>query len=39
VTDQPVSTAEIQRLSGTFLLTAGTLPTNLHDSYAQYWRT
>ena len=39
VTERPVSTAEIQRLSGTFLLTAGTLPSNLHDSYAQYRRT
>ena len=39
LSDKSVSTSEIQRLSGTFLLTAGAVPSNLHDSYAQYRRT
>jgi CubicO group peptidase (beta-lactamase class C family) len=38
-TDQPVSPLEIRRLTGTFVLTAGVIPSNLHDSYAQYRRT
>jgi len=38
-TDQPVSAAEISQLTGTFVLTAGKVPSNLHDSYAQYRRT
>jgi D-alanyl-D-alanine carboxypeptidase len=37
--DKPVSAAEIRQLTGTFLLTAGKVPSNLHDSYAQYRRT
>src|SRR5271154_6943308 len=31
--------AEIASLTGTFVLTAGDVPSNLHDSYAQYRRT
>lgn len=38
-TDQPVSAAEMQRLTGTFVLNAGKVPANLHDSYAQFRRT
>ena len=37
--DKPVSAAEIHQLTGTFVLTAGEVPSNLHDSYAQYRRT
>src|SRR5580658_9322352 len=37
--DIPVSAAEMGRLSGTFVLKAGEVPSNLHDSYAQYRRT
>jgi D-alanyl-D-alanine carboxypeptidase len=37
--DKPVSGFELQRLTGTFVLTAGEVPSNLHDSYAQYRRT
>jgi D-alanyl-D-alanine carboxypeptidase len=37
--DKSVSSAEIQQLTGTFLLTAGKVPSNLHDSFAQYRRT
>jgi hypothetical protein len=37
--DKPVSAAEIRQLTGTFLLSAGKVPSNLHDSYAQYRRT
>lgn len=37
--DMPVSAAEMVRLSGTFVLKAGDVPSNLHDSYAQYRRT
>ena len=37
--DVPVSAGEIAQLSGTFVLTAGEVPSNLHDSYAQYRRT
>jgi hypothetical protein len=37
--DKPVPASEMQRLTGTFLLTAGAVPSNLHDSYAQYQRT
>ena len=37
--DQPVTAAEIQQLSGTYLLKAGKVPANLHDSYAQFRRT
>jgi len=37
--DQPVSAAELQKLNGTFLLLAGKVPANLHDSYAQFRRT
>jgi D-alanyl-D-alanine carboxypeptidase len=37
--DQPVSAAEMKQLAGTFVLTAGKVPSNLHDSYAQYRRT
>ncbi|MBZ5602345.1 MAG: beta-lactamase family protein [Acidobacteriia bacterium] len=39
LSDESVSAAQIQQLAGTFLLTAGKLPPNLHDSYAQYRRT
>jgi CubicO group peptidase (beta-lactamase class C family) len=38
-TDIPVSGTEIGQLTGTFVLTAGAVPSNLHDSYAQYRRT
>ena len=37
--DKPVSAGEIGRLTGTFVLNAGKLPSNLHDSYAQFRRT
>jgi len=37
--DVPISTADIDRLTGTFLLLAGKVPANLHDSYAQFRRT
>lgn len=37
--DVPVSLGEITQLTGTFVLTAGEVPSNLHDSYAQYRRT
>jgi D-alanyl-D-alanine carboxypeptidase len=37
--DQPVSHAEIARLTGTFVLKLGQVPGNLHDSFAQYRRT
>jgi D-alanyl-D-alanine carboxypeptidase len=37
--DKPVTASEIQKLTGTFVLTAGKVPANLHDSYAQYRRT
>jgi D-alanyl-D-alanine carboxypeptidase len=37
--DQPVSTARMQQINGTFLLTAGKVPSTLHDSYAQFRRT
>jgi CubicO group peptidase (beta-lactamase class C family) len=37
--DKPVSAAEIGQLTGTFVLNAGKVPSNLHDSYAQYRRT
>jgi D-alanyl-D-alanine carboxypeptidase len=39
LSDQPVSAAQLQQLSGTFVLTAGKVPSNLHDSYAQFRRT
>jgi hypothetical protein len=39
LTDLVVTTAEIGSLTGTFLLTAGEVPSNLHDSYAQFRRT
>jgi D-alanyl-D-alanine carboxypeptidase len=37
--DKPVPSAEIEHWTGTFLLNAGKVPANLHDSYAQYRRT
>jgi hypothetical protein len=37
--DQPVSHAEIVRLTGTYVLKLGQVPGNLHDSFAQYRRT
>jgi D-alanyl-D-alanine carboxypeptidase len=37
--DQPVSKAEVGRLTGTFVLKLGQVPGNLHDSFAQYRRT
>jgi len=37
--DVPVSAREIAQLTGTFVLMAGEVPSNLHDSYAQYRRT
>ena len=37
--DQPVTAAEIARLSGTFVLKLDQVPGNLHDSFAQYRRT
>ncbi len=37
--DQPVSDAEIARLTGTFVLKLSQVPGNLHDSFAQYRRT
>jgi D-alanyl-D-alanine carboxypeptidase len=36
---KPITAADLQQLTGTFVLTAGKLPSNLHDSYAQYRRT
>jgi len=39
LTDKPVSELERRQLAGTFVLTAGEVPSNLHDSYAQYRRT
>ncbi len=37
--DQPVPASQMQQISGTFVLTAGKVPPNLHDSYAQFRRT
>jgi D-alanyl-D-alanine carboxypeptidase len=37
--DQPVSSAELVQLSGTYVLKLGQVPGNLHDSFAQYRRT
>jgi D-alanyl-D-alanine carboxypeptidase len=37
--DIPITPGEIGKLTGTFVLTAGEVPPNLHDSYAQYRRT
>ena len=37
--DKPISAEEMERLTGTFVLNAGKLPPNLHDSYAQFRRT
>jgi CubicO group peptidase (beta-lactamase class C family) len=37
--DQPVSHAEVARLTGTFVLKLGQVSENLHDSFAQYRRT
>jgi len=37
--DQPVSHAEVARLTGTYVLKLGQVPGNLHDSFAQYQRT
>jgi CubicO group peptidase (beta-lactamase class C family) len=37
--DQPVSHAELARLTGTFVLKLGRVSENLHDSFAQYRRT
>jgi D-alanyl-D-alanine carboxypeptidase len=37
--DQPVPASQMRQVTGTFLLTAGKVPSNLHDSYAQYRRT
>src|SRR5262249_32052537 len=37
--DQPISSADIKKWTGTFVLNAGKLPENLHDSYAQFRRT
>jgi hypothetical protein len=39
LTDVRVSTGEIGSLTGTYVLTAGEVPSNLHDSYAQFRRT
>jgi hypothetical protein len=39
LTDRSLSAAEMKQLTGTYLLTAGKVPSNLHDSYAQYRRT
>jgi CubicO group peptidase (beta-lactamase class C family) len=39
LTDTSVPATEIESLTGTFVLTAGEVPSNLHDSYAQYRRT
>jgi D-alanyl-D-alanine carboxypeptidase len=39
LTDITVSAAEIGSLTGTFVLTAGEVPSTLHDSYAQFRRT
>jgi D-alanyl-D-alanine carboxypeptidase len=39
LTDISVPAAAIGSLTGTFVLTAGEVPSNLHDSYAQYRRT
>jgi len=37
--DKPISVAEINSLTGTFVLAPGKLAANLHDSYAQFRRT
>jgi D-alanyl-D-alanine carboxypeptidase len=37
--DQPVSSAELKLLAGTFVLKLGQVSGNLHDSFAQYRRT
>jgi D-alanyl-D-alanine carboxypeptidase len=37
--DLPISADEIGPLTGTYVLKAGEVPANLHDSYAQYRRT
>jgi CubicO group peptidase (beta-lactamase class C family) len=39
LTDVPVPPAEIGSITGTFVLTAGEVPSTLHDSYAQFRRT
>jgi D-alanyl-D-alanine carboxypeptidase len=39
LTDQPVSAAEVARLSGTFVLKLDQVSGDLHDSFAQYRRT
>jgi D-alanyl-D-alanine carboxypeptidase len=35
----PISAGETDKFTGTFVLKAGDVPSNLHDSYAQYRRT
>jgi D-alanyl-D-alanine carboxypeptidase len=37
--DLPISASEMGALTGTYVLKAGEVPSNLHDSYAQYRRT
>src|SRR5947209_5937248 len=39
LSDGSLSASQIEKLTGTFLLKAGKLPSNLHDSYAQFRRT
>jgi D-alanyl-D-alanine carboxypeptidase len=39
LSDITVPAAEIGALTGTYVLTASEVPSNLHDSYAQYRRT
>jgi len=38
LSDKPISATDLSQLNGTFLLKAGKLPPNLHDSYAQFVR-
>jgi CubicO group peptidase (beta-lactamase class C family) len=37
--NRSVAPAQMQQIAGTFVLTAGKVPSNLHDSYAQFRRT
>jgi hypothetical protein len=39
LSSQPVSATEIRQLTGTFVLTVDKVPSNLHDSFAQFRRT
>ncbi len=39
LSDKPISASELFQITGTFLMKAGKLPPNLHDSFAQFRRT